>query len=395
VKQGRFAISVRCLPIETIAVDVVVLKREPLLLRILPMAEHSTPPPAAYSVPGWFLAVVTAPIVIGLLYFGREVLIPLAIAALLFILTAALVDRMDTAQIAGWPIPKWAARIFGVAIIFLGFTAVAVIVSNEAEDFASALPHYSERFQSLTMRLEDLLGTRIVSAIQRSMAEVDVGAWVSNLASRASGVLATFSLVMLYLAFLFAERNSFLEKLPLMASKKSDAENVRKVLYSISKSVKQYMWINTVTSAMSGAVAYLIFKIVGLDFAVALALVVFIAGFIPTIGAFIGITLPSLLALLQFDTWTPFMIVLVGYGAADQVIANVIQPMMQGKTLNLSTFMVVVSLAFWGAIWGGIGAFLAVPMMVVAMIICAEIAPLRPIAILFSGDGRLPNAERH
>jgi AI-2 transport protein TqsA len=249
------------------------------------MPEQPTPSPAAYAVPGWFMAVVTAPIVIGLLYFGREFLIPLAIAALLFILTAALVDRMDTAQIAGWPLPKWVARILSVAIIFLGFTAVAVILSNEAEDFVSALPHYSERFQSLTMKLEDLLGTWIVGAIQRSIAEVDVGAWVSNLASRASGILATFSLVMLYLAFLFAERNSFLEKLPLMASKQSEAESARKILSSISESVKQYMWINTVTSAMSGAVAYVIFKIVGLDFAAALALVVFIAGFIPTIGA--------------------------------------------------------------------------------------------------------------
>ena len=357
------------------------------------MPEKPTPPSVPCAVPGWFMAVVTAPIVIGLLYWGRDFLIPLAIAALLFILTAALVDRMDTAQIAGRPLPKWGARIMGVVIIFLGFTAVAVILSNEAEDFVSALPHYSERFQNLTARLETLLGARIVGAIERSIAEVEIGAWLSSFASSASGILATFSLVMLYLAFLFAERNSFREKLPLMASNKSDADNVRAVLNSISESVKQYMWINTITSAMSGVVAYVIFKLVGLDFAAALALVVFVVGFVPTIGAFIGITLPALLALLQFDTWTPFLIVLIGYGTADQVIANVVQPMMQGKTLNLSTFMVVVSLAFWGTIWGGIGAFLAVPMMVVVMIICAEIAPLRPIAILFSGDGKLLGVE--
>ncbi len=91
------------------------------------MPEKPTPPSVPYAVPGWFMAVVTAPIVIGLLYWGRDFLIPLAIAALLFILTAALVDRMDTAQIAGRPLPKWGARIMGVVIIFLGFTAVAVI----------------------------------------------------------------------------------------------------------------------------------------------------------------------------------------------------------------------------------------------------------------------------
>jgi predicted PurR-regulated permease PerM len=153
------------------------------------------------------------------------------------------------------------------------------------------------------------------------------------------------------------------------------------------------MWINAATSAMSGAVAYLIFELVGLDFAATLALIVFLVGFIPNIGAFIGVALPSLLALLQFDSWTPFLIVLIGYGAADQIIANVVQPAMQGKSLNLSTFMVMVSLAFWGTIWGGIGAFLAVPMTVLLMIICSDIAPLRPLAILFSGDGKLPTAQ--
>ncbi len=230
------------------------------------MTGKPTRPSVSHAVPGWFMAVVTVPIVIGLLYFGRDFLIPLAIAALLFTLTAALVDRMDRAQIAGRPLPKWAARVMGVVIIFLGFTAVAVVLSNEAEDFVAALPHYAERFQNLIAKLQTLLGARVVGAMERLIAEVDIGAWVSNFASSASGILATFSLVMLYLAFLFAERHAFLEKLPLMASKKSDADNVRTVLHSISGSVKQYMWINTITSAMSGAVAYVIFKLVGLDF---------------------------------------------------------------------------------------------------------------------------------
>ena len=356
------------------------------------MSEQSVQAPVSYVIPSWFMAIVTTPIVIGLLYLGRDFLIPLAIAALLFILTTALVDRIDAVKIAGRPLPKWVAHVIGVSIIFLGFIALAVILSNGAKDFVTAIPYYSERFQSFIAKLEALLGAEIVGAIERSISKVDIGAWISKFTSGASGILATFSLVMLYLAFLFAERQSFLEKIPLMASKDSDADNVRNVLHSVSEGVKQYMWINAITSAMSGSIAYAIFKLVGLDFAATLALIVFIAGFIPSIGAFIGIALPSLLALLQFDSWTPFLVVLIGYGVADQVIANVIQPMMQGKTLNLSTFMVMVSLAFWGTIWGGIGAFLSVPMMVVAMIICAEIAPLRPIAVIFSGDGKLSNA---
>jgi predicted PurR-regulated permease PerM len=353
------------------------------------MPEQSSGPLVTYAVPGWLIVVVAVPVIIGLLYFGRDFLVPIAIALLLFVLTAALVDRIGSAKIAGWSPPRWLAHISGIAIVLFGFVTIAVILSSEANDFIKVAPRYAERFQNLIEKIEFLLGAQIIGAVERAIAEVDVGVWLSSLAGSASGFLASVSLVMIYLVFLFAERQAFTVKLPLMAADQAEVARISGVLHSISDSVKQYMWINAVTSAMSGAVAYVIFRLVGLDFAATLALIVFMAGFIPTIGALIGITLPSLVALMQFDTLTPFLIVLLGYGGADQLIANVIQPAMQGKSLNLSTFMVMISLSFWGSIWGGIGAFLAVPMMVIVMIICGEIPALRPIAILFSGDGEL------
>ena len=88
-----------------------------------------------------------------------------------------------------------------------------------------------------------------------------------------------------------------------------------------------------------------------------------------------------------------FLYVFVALEAVQIILGNFVEPLIMGKGTNLGPISVVISLAFWGMIWGGIGAFLAVPMMVVAMIICAEIAPLRPIAILFSGDGKLLGIE--
>ena len=124
----------------------------------------------------------------------------------------------------------------------------------------------------------------------------------------------------LYLAFLISERMAWVEKLPRMASSEAGAKHLRRILQRVAGGVKQYMWVNVVTSAMSGTVAYVIFSQVGLDFAPLLAVIVFVVGFIPTIGAFIGVTLPSLVALLQFDSLTPFLIVLLGYGLADQLM---------------------------------------------------------------------------
>ncbi|MGI9364027.1 MAG: AI-2E family transporter [Rhizobiaceae bacterium] len=359
------------------------------------MANSPAESETADASSGWFRTLISIPVLIGLLYFGRDFLIPISITLLLFILTTALVDRIDTAKFGQWTPPRWLARIMGIAIVLAGFAVIAMILSDEGEKISDALPKYSDRIDDLAERLQGLLGAKLVETIQKAIAEMDFGSWLSSIASGVSGLLATFSLVMLYLIFLISERQAFAEKLPQMAASEAGAARIEKMVHSISTGVKQYMWINAVTSAMSGFVAYVIFTLVGLDFAALLALTVFFVGFIPNIGAFIGIALPTLVALLQFDTWTPILIVVLGYGAADQFIANVIQPSLQGKSLNLSTFMVMVSLSFWSMIWGGVGAFLAVPMTVILMIVASEIPSLRPMVILFSGDGKLMDTENH
>ncbi|MEM7462930.1 MAG: AI-2E family transporter [Pseudomonadota bacterium] len=349
--------------------------------------------PTSHAVPGWFMAVVTTPIAVGLLYYGRDFLIPIAIALLLFILMTALADWIDTMKIGQWSPPLWLARVIGIGLVLAGFAVIAMILADEAENIGEVVSKYSTRLDSISNRIETLLGAQIIETIKRTISELDVGAWFTSLAGGVSGLIASFALVILYIAFLTSERQAFAGKLPLMATNEAEAEHLEEIVHSISNGVKQYMLINAVTSAISGVVAYVIFSLIGLDFAALLALTVFLVGFIPNIGAFIGIALPSLVALLQFDTWTPFLIVVFGYGAADQLISNVIQPAMQGKSLNLSTFMVMVSLSFWGTVWGGVGAFLAVPLTVVIMIIAAEFASLRPLVILFSGDGKLPNTQ--
>ena len=62
---------------------------------------------------------------------------------------------------------------------------------------------------------------------------------------------------------------------------------------------------------------------------------------------------------------------------------------MMGKSLNLSSLVVIISLAVWGSIWGVTGMFLCVPITVIMMIILAEFRQTRPVAILLSADGRV------
>lgn len=353
----------------------------------------NTENPNGMSLSTWFFALGIAAISVGALWYGRDLLIPLAITGLLFILSSALVDKIKHASLLGWSPPGWLAQVISVIVIISALLVLGLIVSSSVDDVQNALPRYQERLQSLIVKVESVLGSRVVEAGHKAAEGIDLGSWAAIAVGQFSGALSMLGLVALYLAFLVSERVAWVEKLPHLVTTEEGTRRARKILARISVGVKQYMWVNAVTSAMSGLVAFLIFTWVDLDFAPLLALTVFVAGFIPNIGAFIGIALPSIVALIQFDSLTPFLIVLVGYGAADQFIANVIQPSMQGKSLNLSTFMVMVSLTFWATIWGGIGAFLAIPMMVVAMVVCSEIPATRWIAVLLSTDGQLQDKQ--
>lgn len=127
--------------------------------------------------------------------------------------------------------------------------------------------------------------------------------------------------------------------------------------------------------------------LIGVDFAIFWAFLIFLLNYIPTIGSLIATAFPAVLTLVQFETFTPFIIVLVAITGIQMVVGNFIEPKMMGNSLKISSLVVLLSLAFWGAIWGVTGMFLCVPITVILMIIFAQFPTSRPIAILLSDDG--------
>jgi predicted PurR-regulated permease PerM len=147
--------------------------------------------------------------------------------------------------------------------------------------------------------------------------------------------------------------------------------------------------MKTLVSLLTAVVSYVVLEMVGVDFAIIWALLVFFLNFIPTIGSIVAVVFPALLTLVQFDTITPFLIVAIGLGGTQFVIGNVIEPTYVGKSLNLSSLMILLALSFWGSVWGLPGMFLAVPLMVMTGIVCAQFSGLRWIAVILSADGNL------
>ena len=155
---------------------------------------------------------------------------------------------------------------------------------------------------------------------------------------------------------------------------------------SIAVKIRQYLWVATLTSAITGVATLVWSLMLGLDLAMVWALLNFLLNYIPVIGNIIGILPPTLYAIMQFDSWLMPAIAFLGFSAIQIVISNFITPTLQGQRLSLTPMAVIVSLSVWTWIWGIAGAFIAVPLTSALIILCKHFPSVRWIAMLLSDD---------
>jgi len=128
---------------------------------------------------------------------------------------------------------------------------------------------------------------------------------------------------------------------------------------------------------------------VGVDFAAVWGLLIFLLNFIPTVGSIVATIFPALIALAQSDGYTLFVLVLLGIGALQICIGNILEPRLMGSSFNLSPVVILLNLALWNAIWGIPGMFLCVPFLIIVAIVLSHFPQTRPVAIMLSSDGNL------
>ncbi|MFD0911877.1 AI-2E family transporter [Ruegeria arenilitoris] len=337
----------------------------------------------------WYQLVVLLFLTIASLVLASSVLIPLSFAILLFVLLTATSDRIHRIVILGHSVPKWMAHLGALCLILFGLLIILSILSSQAGLVSEAFPKYEERLSGILAKLVALVGNENYAAAQKALSQINLSGFAGSIIGSAGAFLSAFFLVLLYVPFMLVERLPMQTKIDLAISDPTLASKVRNVLHSTSASIQRYVGIKTFVSALTGFGSFLVMWAVGLDFAETWAVLAFLLNFIPTVGSIIGVALPSLVALVQFEEFSPFLMVLLGCGAVQFSVGNILEPTLLGKSLNLSPLMVILALTFWTAIWGIPGALMSVPITVCIMIILTHIPATRPIAILMSGDGRV------
>jgi predicted PurR-regulated permease PerM len=224
------------------------------------------------------------------------------------------------------------------------------------------------------------------------MQQVRAGDYLRTVAGQASNLLSATVLIILFVGFLFAERVWFSTKLTSLLHDADRAARVERIIGSIIHRVNRYLLVKTLVSIVTGVLAYAVLRLFALELAFPVALLTFVLNYIPNVGSIVATVAAALVGYVQTgDTYVGLGLLAV-LTAIQFVVGQVIDPLLLGRTLRMSAFGIICSLAFWASVWGIPGMFLAVPIMVALMIVCAHVPGLRPIAVLLSREG-LPETD--
>ncbi|MBS0223517.1 MAG: AI-2E family transporter [Proteobacteria bacterium] len=325
-----------------------------------------------------------------LLIEGRGLLLPFVLAIALWYMVDAMADAIERPRLGRLHIPRPLALL--AAVLIMGGIVVVIgrTIGHNITAVADAAPAYEGRLQHLLDQAAQIIGMEQAPTLGELFDRVSLAETVGGVARAAATVVSVAGIVLIYTGFLFVEQVHFRHKLSLIFGARAQRARLRSVFEQIDHDIRVYLRIKTVLAVATSLLAYAVMRWVGVDFAGFWAVMVFFFYYIPTVGSILAIVAPALLTLVQFDHLTPFLIVLIVIGTIQIVMANVIEPAIMGRSLNLSPLVVIISLMVWGTIWGVVGMFLCVPIMVVLMIVLAHFETTRPVAILLSADGRIP-----
>ncbi len=329
-------------------------------------------------------------LVFYLLIVGEALLLPLVIAIALWYLINTLANAFSQIEIADFRFPMPICLIASVLTFLFLIWALINFLSGRVESVLEVAPEYQT---NLINRLENLPFIDAASFENMNFMQlvtdwIDIPSYATSVAASFAGVLANGGLIIIYIGFLFLEQKHFDSKLEALVAK-SKIDDAREIIERIRNDIQKYIGIKMFTSVLTGTLSYIFMRILDVDFAGVWGLLIFLLNFIPTVGSIVATIFPAMIALAQSDGYTLFLLVLLGIGAIQIGIGNVLEPRLMGSRFNLSPLVILLNLALWGYIWGVPGMFLCVPFLIIIAIVLSYFPQTRPIAIFLSSDGKL------
>ncbi len=318
-------------------------------------------PAEAYKV---LLIIASSVIVLCGMFFARDFFIPVSLA---FFISAVSFPIMN--WLREHRIPRFLSVMTTVLVVFAFLAGVMVVgflaVNNDLAD-GERLERYGSRIYEVALeggaQLEKWKVEGAQEEIKKFLTAEKIGDFLKeNITSFLAGVLGTLKnsfIVFILLIFMLSEARIFSRRFEAIVDARGP--NFQRML-SATKDIQKYLGIKTMISIATGGLAGLLCWAAGVDLPLLWGILAFALNYIPAIGSIIAGIPPVILALVMHDL-RHAVIVAGGYLVINGFLGNFIEPALLGRRFGLSAVVVVISVLFWGFLWGPVGMLLAVPL---------------------------------
>ncbi len=363
---------------------------------------------------GRVLELIAAIAIIAVLFFGREVFVPVALAILLSFVLSPVLRVLRRIRL-----PRTLSVVTVVLVTFLGLATLGAVVASQIAELAIDLPRYQANLQEkirsfkgatagsgsmerVANMLQDLsteldrpqpaqtnalpAGVAVQKPIPVEIRQPEPGTlgMLGSVISPLIHPLATTGIIFIFLIFILLQREDLRNRFIRLAGA-HDIQRTTAALDDAGGRLSRFLLTQVVLNAAFGAVIGLGLWLIGVPSAILWGLLAAVLRFVPYIGAIIAAVLPSALALAVDPGWAMVVSTVALFVVIEPVVGHIIEPLLYGRSTGLSPVAVIASATFWTWLWGPIGLVLATPLTLCLVVLGRHVDQLEFLDVMF-GD---------
>ncbi len=316
------------------------------------------------------LFILAAIAIAFILNFTQPIMVPFVLALLIRILIDPIIDF----QIHNLYVHRIVAVFVSLCLIVFLFIIIVPFIVSSVVTFLESADDYNAKvlilIDMIINKLQEFDLNIDRETIRNTLINLPLLDWASALLSNSANFISKFFLVVIMTLFLLLGKKS-----------KETSEEWNDIIGH----VKKYIFTKFLTSTVTGILAGIIYWFLGLELAFIFGTLTFILNFIPVIGSVIAVLLPIPIAVLQYPDLSSVLLVILLPIVVHTVIGNIVEPKIFGDAFGLHPITIILSLIFWGMIWGVIGVLLAAPITAIVKISFERFETTKQIARLLEG----------
>jgi predicted PurR-regulated permease PerM len=333
-----------------------------------------------------FLLVIVIFLSVAALKFAQPVIIALLLTVLLVYVMDPLVSFLQRRRV-----PLWAATAIAALLFFALFLGLALLLVKDLSHFGRTFPRFQDeifsRAQSALDDVEAALGTRLSVNPFEELRTLPIGPGMLSAVRSAARFFSEFFLIFFFAIILLLGKHGRVRKLLTVFPRKHSM--IPTILKHIDRHLRIFLGIKALASLAVGLGTSFILFAFRVEFSVTWGALTFLLNFIPTLGPIAAVILPFILSLVQFNSLLLPLIILGCLTILHVGVSSLLEPQFMGLHLNLSFFVIFLSLFFWGWLWGPAGVLLAVPVTTSLKILMERIPATARLALLLESARRM------